>query len=114
MTMTSPPADGTLVDAALLFRSLSDPARLSIVQLLVEGEQRVVDLTARLGLAQSTVSQHVACLRECGLLSSRSSGRATLYALAQPGLLELLSAAEGLLDATGRRVALCPTSGVEA
>lgn len=112
--MTSPTAVGTLADAALLFRSLSDPARLAIVQLLVDGEQRVVDLTARLGLAQSTVSQHVACLRACGLLSSRTSGRATLYGLAQPALLDLLDAAEGLLEATGRRVALCPTSGVLA
>lgn len=114
MTMTSPATAGTLVDAALLFRSLSDPARLAIVQLLVDGEQRVVDLTARLGLAQSTVSHHVACLRECGLLSSRTSGRATLYALAQPALLDLLSAAERLLDATGHRVALCATSGAGA
>jgi hypothetical protein len=42
--------------AAALFRSLGDPVRLTILRGLVDGEARVVDLTARLGLAQATVS----------------------------------------------------------
>jgi DNA-binding transcriptional ArsR family regulator len=76
------------------------------------GEHRVVDLTAHLGLAQSTVSAHCACLRECGLLQSRPEGRATVYSLAaEPELLDLLGAAERLLAATGAAVALCPTYG---
>ena len=50
--------------AVALFRSLGDPARLAIVLRLAEGEARVVDLTRGLGLAQSTVSQHLACLRD--------------------------------------------------
>ena len=54
--------------AAALFRGLADPARLAIVQHLALGEHRVVDLTAHLGLAQSTVSGHLACLRDCGLV----------------------------------------------
>ena len=100
-----------LVAAACMFRSLGDPTRLAIVQHLTLGEHRVVDLTGHLGLAQSTVSAHLACLRDCGLVTSRPQGRASMFALAHPELLALLSAAEKLLAATGDAVALCPTYG---
>src|SRR5260370_28387808 len=100
-----------LAPAAALFRSLADPARLAIIQHLAAGEARVVDLTGVLGLAQSTVSAHLACLRECGLVDFRPSGRASAYSLRQPALLGLLAAAEGLLEATGNAVALCPNYG---
>jgi ArsR family transcriptional regulator, cadmium/lead-responsive transcriptional repressor len=97
--------------AAALFRSLGDPARLVIVRRLADGPARVTDLTAELGLAQSTVSKHLACLRDCGLVSVRAVGRASVYSLAQPALLEVLAAAEQVLAATGSQVALCPVYG---
>ena len=46
--------------AVALFRSLGDPARLSILRRLAEGEARVTDLVNCVGLAQSTVSAHLA------------------------------------------------------
>lgn len=105
-------ASGADVSAAVsLFRSLADPTRLAIVRHLALGEHRVVDLTAHLGLAQSTVSGHLACLRDCGLVTARANGRASLYSLSRPELLDLLGSAERLLDATGDAVALCPTYG---
>ena len=97
--------------AAALFRSLADPARLAIVRRLAGGPARVTDLTGELGLAQSTVSKHLACLRDCGLVSVRAVGRASVYSLAQPALLEVLAAAEEVLAATGNAVALCPVYG---
>ncbi len=98
--------------AACLFRGLGDPSRLAILRHLVLGEHRVVDLTAHLGLAQSTVSTHLACLRGCGLVTSRPQGRASVFSLVHPArVLEVLSAAEGLLAATGDAVTLCPTYG---
>jgi DNA-binding transcriptional ArsR family regulator len=103
-----------LTAAACMFRSLGDPTRLAIVQHLALGEHRVVDLTAHLGLAQSTVSAHLACLRDCGLVDSRPVGRASVFSLARPELLGLLSAAETLLAATGDAVVLCPVYGEEA
>lgn len=102
-----------LAPAAALFRSLADPARLAIVRHLAGGQARVVDLTAELGLAQSTVSKHLACLRECGLVQVRPVGRASVYSLTQPALTDLLSAAETVLAATGNAVALCPAYGQE-
>jgi DNA-binding transcriptional ArsR family regulator len=109
--MTAKKAD---VSAAVcLFHSLADSTRLAIVQHLALGEHRVVDLTAHLGLAQSTVSGHLSCLRDCGLVTARAEGRASLYSLARPELLDLLQAAERLLDATGQAVVLCPTYGTD-
>lgn len=97
--------------AAALFRGLADPTPLAIVQRLAGGEARVVDLTGQLELAQSTVSGHLTCLRDCGLVTARPDGRQMFYSLARPELAGLLSAAEQLLEATGRQVALCPAYG---
>lgn len=95
--------------AVCLFRSLADPTRLAILRHLTLGEHRVVDLTAHLGMAQSTVSQHLACLRDCGLVTSRPHGRASMFSLSVlPELMGLLTAAEHLLAATGDAVTLCP------
>jgi DNA-binding transcriptional ArsR family regulator len=95
--------------AAALFRSLGDPARLAIVRRLALGEARVMDLVAECGLAQSTVSAHLACLRQCRLVESRPVGRASVFTLTQPTLIDVLAAAETVLEVTGRAVALCPT-----
>ena len=101
--------------AVCLFRSLADPARLTILRHLALGEHRVVDLTAHLGLAQSTTSAHLACLRDCGLLSVRTVGRSSVYSLAVgTELMDLLSAAERVLAVTGDAVTLCPSSGFDA
>ena len=109
----SAPDGGDLQVAAALFHSLSDPSRLAILQHLIFGEHRVRDLTEHLGLAQSTVSAHLACLRECGLVVSRPQGRASVFSLVSaPELLAVLAAAERMLATTGQGVALCPNYGL--
>ena len=95
--------------AAKLYRGLGDPTRLRIVLALVAGERRVVDLVAEVGLAQSTVSAHLACLRDCGLLTLRPVGRQSYYGLAHD-VRDLLTATERLLERTGVDVALCPVN----
>jgi DNA-binding transcriptional ArsR family regulator len=113
-TVEAEPGRAGLEPAAALFRSLADPARLAIIARLAAGQARVVDLTRQLGLAQSTVSKHLACLRQCQLVQARPDGRASVYSLAppaEPGLRGLLAAAEELLAATGNAVALCPAYG---
>ena len=104
------PAHGPAADvAAKLYRGLGDPTRLRIVLGLLSGERRVVDLVAELGLAQSTVSAHLACLRDCGLLTLRPVGRQSYYGLAHD-MRDLLTATEQLLGRTGVEVALCPAN----
>jgi DNA-binding transcriptional ArsR family regulator len=99
-----------LTAAACLFHGFSDPSRLAILRHLALGEHRVVDLTAHLGLAQSTVSKHLACLKDCGLVTSRPQGRASVFSLTHPeALMDLLASAERLLSLTGDAVVLCPS-----
>jgi DNA-binding transcriptional ArsR family regulator len=125
MTMSTMAGDGAveppvsqtsaLSAAACLFRSLGDPARLAILRQLALGEHRVVDLTGHLGLAQSTVSGHLACLRDCGLVSSRPQGRASMWSLTHAAdVLDVLAAAERLLMATGDAATACLTYGEAA
>lgn len=116
-TDADPQVDETaaLSVAACLFQGFSDPSRLAILQHLSLGEHRVVDLTRHLGLAQSTVSKHLACLRDCGLVQSRPVGRASMFSLTHPqATLEVLAATERLLGQTGDAVALCPVYGVNS
>lgn len=117
MTTTASSATGTTAQhaelASKLFRSLGDPTRLRLVLLLLDGEQRVVDLVPEVGLAQSTVSAHLACLRDCGLLDMRPVGRQSYYRLAHD-VRELLSATETLLGRIGYDVSLCPMTPAAA
>ncbi|MBM3209725.1 winged helix-turn-helix transcriptional regulator [Candidatus Saccharibacteria bacterium] len=107
----------TLADlepAVSLFHGLSDPTRLAIIRFLSVREYRVIDLTEKLGLAQSTISAHLSCLRDCGLVTSRAQGRASLFTLSQdagPVLRNLLTAAEQLLIVTSDTIDLCLTYG---
>lgn len=104
-----------LAPAAALFRSLGDPNRLAILHHLMGGEHRVIELTDHLGLAQSTVSAHLACLRDCGLVVSRPEGRASLWAItAQPELRALLAAAESMLEVTADAVQACRARDADA
>jgi DNA-binding transcriptional ArsR family regulator len=104
-----------LTAAACLFHAFSDPSRLAIVRHLALGEHRVIDLTEHLGLAQSTVSKHLACLKDCGLVSSRPQGRASMWSLNHAAtVMDLLAATERLLALTGDAVTLCPNFGTTA
>lgn len=122
MTMKAAPTNLAVVDetlansaAACLFHGFSDPSRLAILRQLSLGEQRVVDLTEHLGLAQSTVSKHLICLRDCGLVTSRPQGRASVFTLTHhQAMLDLLSAAERMLALTGDAVVLCPVYGQQS
>lgn len=109
-----PGCSADLSAAVALFRSLGDATRLAIVHELARGERRIVDLTHTVGLAQSTVSAHVACLRDCGLVEGRPVARQMLYRLTRPELLTVLAAAEQVLAATGNAVTLCPVYGNDA
>ena len=104
-----------LAPAACLFRSLGDPARLAILGHLALGEHNVRDLTEHLGLAQSTVSAHLRCLLDCGLVQVRAVGRSSMYSLSvEAQVLAVLRAGEELLAATGEAVLLCPRYGTGA
>lgn len=81
--------------AAQLLKQLANEKRLMILCALVEGEQSVGALNAAVALSQSALSQHLARLREAGLVSTRRDGQLIYYALAgdkAPAVLQLLHA----------------------
>ena len=112
MTMESRSSERAQLQAlSALFHSLSDVTRLAIISRLRVGEARVVDLVKDLGLAQSTVSAHLACLRGCGLVVARPQGRQMFYSLTASDVVDLLGDAEAILERTHQAVLDCPIFG---
>jgi DNA-binding transcriptional ArsR family regulator len=92
---------------AKLFRGFADPSRLSILEALRNGERAVSDLVHATGLTQSNVSNHLACLRDCGLVSLRQQGRFAYYSLSDDRVSQLLLLADELLADVARGVYEC-------
>ena len=69
-------------DAARLLRALANEKRLMLLCLLVEGERSVGELNARVDLSQSALSQHLAVLREDGLVNTRREAQTIYYSVA--------------------------------
>lgn len=78
---------------ARYFHVLSDPTRVRILELLTDGDRNVSDLVGVIGGGQSRISNHLACLRWCGFVTSERVGREVVYALADPAVPELLAVA---------------------
>lgn len=70
-------------ELAELFKAVADPTRLRLVKLLAESPHAlcVNALTARLGVTQSAVSQHLRVLRQVGLVSGERCGNQVHYSL---------------------------------
>jgi len=83
-----------------LFRALGHPARIRILELLVEGEQPVSALLAETGLEPSTLSQHLAVVKRTGLVESSRKANAVTYRLADRSVEQFLAAARTVLAAT--------------
>ena len=92
---------------AKLFRGFSDTSRLAILEALRIGPLTVSALVETTGLGQSNVSNHLACLRDCGLVISIPQGRYTLYQLSDERVNTLLGLAEELLADVARGVYEC-------
>ena len=73
---------------AQICQTLADPTRLELLYLLGERERSVKDLVELTGLRQSNISQHLALMRERGLVVARRSGNSVYYSLADRKILE--------------------------
>lgn len=71
--------------------ALADPIRRQVLLLLLEGPSYPSDLLAQIDTSQPNLSNHLACLRGCGLVLSERQGRRVLYELASEGLAHALS-----------------------
>jgi ArsR family transcriptional regulator, arsenate/arsenite/antimonite-responsive transcriptional repressor len=84
------------VEPELLFKTLSDPTRLRILNLLAEEEVCVCDLHGTLGIDQPKVSRHLARLRDAGLVEVERDGKWMHYRLARQGDPLVRNVLEGL------------------
>lgn len=82
---------------AKLFRGFADPSRLGIIEALRRGPLTVSDIVEATGLSQPNVSNHLACLRDCGLVGSEPDGRYTRYHLSDRRVAALLRLTDELL-----------------
>lgn len=78
------------VDEDKLFRALADPSRRAIFESLTRGEAAVKDLTARFDISQPAVSQHLAALKDAGLVAGRKEGRCVYYRVEPEGMKPLV------------------------
>lgn len=101
-------ADPTsLAVKAKLFRGFSDPSRLKILETLREGPRTVGEIVEATGLSQSNASNHLGCLRECGLAAAEKNGRYVTYHLRDDRVSDLLALAESLLADVARGIYEC-------
>jgi len=93
---------------AKYFRGLGDPTRVRILELLAQhGELPVGQLAERLQQSQPKVSNHLACLRWCGFVTSRREHPSVIYRVADPRVMQLLDLGRSLLADNAEHVAAC-------
>lgn len=80
-----------------LGRAMSDPTRSRILLALLQGPDYPAQLARDLELSRTNVSNHLACLRGCGIVVAEPEGRRTRYEIADP---HLSAALEALVGAT--------------
>ena len=73
-----------------IFQALADPSRRAIYESLTGGEAAVKDLTSRFAISQPAVSQHLAALKDAGLVNGRREGRLVYYRVEPRGLKPLV------------------------
>jgi DNA-binding transcriptional ArsR family regulator len=106
-----------------LFKILTHPTRLAILEMLRDGEECVCHMTAMLGLRQAYVSQQLMVLREAGLVMDRRDGWNIYYRVTRPEVYGVLDAARTMVAGPrptgptlilGSRAASCPCPKCQA
>jgi len=92
---------------ARVFKGFADPIRLSILRLLKTGEKSVGQIVEALGLSQSRISNHLACLRWCNFVHARQSGTQVFYSLQDERVSAILELAESFLASNAAQVYSC-------
>jgi len=105
-----PLSDEALGLVAARFRALGDPARLRLLDALMQREASVQELVAASGLAQPNVSKHLALLRGEGIVARRSQGNRAIYRLIDPSVRRLCEiVCGGLAERLARHLDALPS-----
>lgn len=76
-------------DMCQLFKALSDPTRIRIIDILMDGEQNVQQITEKVGMTQSAVSHQLGLMRAIHLVRHRRDGRQIFYSLDDQHVVDL-------------------------
>lgn len=113
MNASAPACSTTQSGQALarFFRVLGDPTRLAILELLLDGPRSVSELVEALGVSQSRVSNHLACLRWCRFVEAERRGRQVIYRVADPRVHTVVGNAAALAAEHEEHLATCGRIG---
>lgn len=89
------------------FRALGDPTRLKILDLLLEGEKNVGELVELVGSGQGRVSNHLACLKQCGFVDTRREGKFIYYRIADEAARKLLETSQQMIANNAEQIWAC-------
>ncbi|MBI2850551.1 MAG: winged helix-turn-helix transcriptional regulator [Chloroflexi bacterium] len=96
-----------LVLATKFFRALGDLSRLKILNSLLDGEKNVGDLVELVGSSQGRVSNHLACLKQCGFVDTRRDGKYIYYRIADGQVRQLLEISQLMIAKNAERIWAC-------
>ncbi len=96
---------------ARYFRVLGDPTRLRLLEALLQGPHTVSELMAIVGAPQSRVSNHLACLKWCGLATSERRGREAVYRITDPRVRQMLELSGALSEEHSEHLSTCKRIG---
>ncbi len=80
-----------ILQAALAMKSIAHPLRLKILCVLADGELSVQDIVDNVGTSQSNISQHLAILRDKGVLYTRKDANRVFYRIDDPRIIKLVT-----------------------
>jgi len=79
------------------FKGLGDPTRLQIVEALLEKERNVSELIKLIRVPQSNISNHLACLKWCGYITSRKEGTSVYYQVTDERVRKIIGLARAMI-----------------
>ena len=99
---------------ARVFAGISDPTRLHIILVLLDGERNVSELVSAVGSSQGRVSMHLQCLRWCGFVESERRGKYVYYRVRDERVQQLINLARAFAVSYHHELASCAVLDHEA
>jgi len=82
---------------AKVFKAIADPTRLEIIEFLKKGEKCQCEIHPELEKSQSTISQHLKILIDCGIIEMRRDGQKKIYSIKEPDILQMIELIDDLI-----------------
>lgn len=91
-------------ERAKIIKAMAHPSRLMMIDALVEGEKCVCELRELVGADMSTVSKHLALMREAGIVDDRKVGQQVFYSLRVPCIVKFFGCVEAVMKSNAEEL----------